>query len=101
MATIWYAEKEGKLIFHSSLDTRHGAAMNADENVAVAINSGRRVSRLRGVQMTGKVRRDDSSEVRRAYLRRFPIARFMKLTLWVLEPNYIKFTNNKLGLFFD
>jgi len=58
------------------------------------------VGRIQGIQFTGK-----SSELsgelydkaEKAYLHKFPLANFKKLTLWGIVPVFIKMTHNRLG----
>jgi uncharacterized protein YhbP (UPF0306 family) len=59
------------------------------------------VGKIRGIQFTAVIRPLEGEELRRArraYLRRFPVARLMPdLHLWAIDPNYIKMTDNRLG----
>jgi uncharacterized protein YhbP (UPF0306 family) len=58
------------------------------------------VGKIRGVQFAGTMRELAGSEMKQAktaYLKAFPIARFVKVHLWGLEPEIIKMTDNRLG----
>jgi hypothetical protein len=58
------------------------------------------VGKIQGIQLTGKVtllEGDLYKTAEAAYLKRFPVANFKKLTLWALEPDFIKMTHNRLG----
>jgi uncharacterized protein YhbP (UPF0306 family) len=59
------------------------------------------VGKIRGIQLRGIMRQPDEHEavlVKKAYLKRFPFAVLMNFSsLWILEINYIKMTDNRLG----
>ncbi len=59
------------------------------------------IGKIRGIQFTGIMREpegDELTKVRSAYLKRFPVARLMpELHLWILAPDFIKMTDNRLG----
>jgi len=53
-----------------------------------------------GLQLSGKVRLlhgEDQKLANKAYLMRFPVAVLMNATLWGLEPDLLKMTDNRLG----
>jgi len=113
VAHCFYAfmEKEMVLVFTTDDDTRHGQEMKENETVSAGIAwETKAVGQIRGAQIEGRVvkiekskpeRRKTSDERRLppklAYLKRFPYAALMKTTLWVLEIESIKYTDNRLG----
>lgn len=94
------AELEG-FVFTSSLSTTHGENMVANANVAASIVVETKIiGKVRGLQISGESTRVDSSnlsEAKRAYLKKFPFAIFADLDLWLLKPNFMKLTDNRLG----
>lgn len=98
-ANCFYAcdPQRGYLIFTSSPDTRHGAAMSANPHVAASVVLETRiVGRVQGIQIAGRVM-PASEESRRLYLKRFPYTLLAELHLWQLEAEEMKLTDNTLG----
>lgn len=102
-ASVFYAymPERNLFVFTSDENTRHYREMLTGGRAAAAIAlETRTVGQLRGLQLTGQVllaQGDTLSEARGAYLRRFPYAVVADLTLWVLRPDFMKFTDNRLG----
>lgn len=99
-SNIFYAldAQQGRFIFASDDATRH--VQEALENSFVAASvvlETRIVGRVKGVQIEGIMRRSECDSDKVLYLRRFPYAMAMKLSLWTLEPSFMKFTDNTLG----
>ena len=96
-----YDEKQNRFVFTTDDDTRHGREMHRYSGVAACIALETRITgRIRGVQVTGTVNRafdDELSKASGLYLKRFPVAILKKTTLWILEPDHIKMTDNRLG----
>ncbi len=91
-------------VFTSALSTRHAAEAIADSRVAANIVvESKVVGILQGLQICGTLRPESEFDLqqqktmRKAYLKRFPYAAAADLELWFLEPNFMKFTDNKLG----
>ena len=105
-ATCYYAyEKDiNRFIVTSAPDTRHMRSVTEGGNdrvsCAIALDT-RIVGKIRGIQFTAVILPLEGEELRRArraYLRRFPVARLMPdLHLWAIDPIYIKMTDNRLG----
>ncbi len=97
---VWMAE-ENLFVFTSDRETKHAVQMNVHSKVAASVVlETRSVGKVRGLQITGKVMPAEgeiASRARKAYLLRFPYAIAAKLTLWVLSPDMMKFTDNRLG----
>ena len=109
------------LVFTTDPETRHGREMLQNPNVSGGIMLETRViGKIRGIQLTGRAvpchPREggnlesivtpsltmnaphlSATEVRTAYLKRFPFALAVKLDLWILHIDYIKMTDNQLG----
>ncbi len=105
-ATCYYAwmKDPGLFVFTSDPATRHirDTADGGRYRVAGAIALETKiVGLIRGVQFTGTIREpagEEAEAARRRYLRRFPVARMVPgLHLWLLEPDLIKMTDNRLG----
>jgi len=56
--------------------------------------------KIQGIQLTGLLFMPENElkqKISKAYLKKYPFAVLMKTTLWVLEPDFLKFTDNRLG----
>ena len=92
-----YDAKRNKLIFTSDDTTRHGAEMASNSHVAVSIVLETRiVGKVQGIQICGRAVRGDS-EAKKSYIKRFPYAAVAPLSLWMVEPEMMKLTDNTLG----
>lgn len=81
----------------SDPDTRH--IRNVSENAAVAGTVALEtttVGKIRGVQFDGIMRKATEVEAK-AYFKVFPYARAMRPVLWVVVPERMKLTDNRLG----
>ena len=99
VANCFYAyDKERNLfIFTSDMATRHGQEMASEPRVALSVVLETRVvGRVQGLQITGQVGRATDSD-KTLYLKRFPYAVVADLTLWRLEADMMKLTDNTLG----
>jgi uncharacterized protein YhbP (UPF0306 family) len=102
-ASCFYAwdEENNTLVVTTDPDTRHGTEFRANPVVAgtIALET-KRVGRIRGVQFTGTVSEPEGEYLKRArriYLRRFPFAVVADLHMWIIAPDHIKLTDNRLG----
>jgi uncharacterized protein YhbP (UPF0306 family) len=102
-ASCFYAwdEENNTLVITTDPDTRHGKEFLDNPHVAgtVALET-KRIGRIRGIQFTGMVSEPSGEALKRArriYLRRFPFALLAELHLWIITPDYIKLTDNRLG----
>lgn len=92
-----YDAERNLLIFASDDTTHHVQQMERRPKVSAAIASPTRiVGKLQGLQLCGTATRADD-KARKTYIRRFPFAALMELRLWVIKPNYMKYTDNTLG----
>ena len=100
----WMAEFEC-FVFASSQSTRHGK--DAIVQCAVAgsiVLESKIVGKLQGLQLQGEMKMCSTIDsgvaksAKRSYLKRFPYAvAIPDLELWVLEPHFLKYTDNTLG----
>ena len=102
-ASCFYAwdEEDNTLVITTDTDTRHGKEFLTKPNVAgtIALET-RRIGRIRGIQFTGTVKEPEGEDLKRArivYIRRFPFALIADLHLWLITPDHIKLTDNRLG----
>lgn len=92
-----YDDKRNRLVFTSDNATRHAQEMAKNPNVACAITLETRiVGKIQGVQICGKAERGDDKD-KALYIKRFPYAVVAPLTIWAVEPSFIKLTDNTLG----
>lgn len=102
-ANAFYLYDAQKVAFYllSEENTRHAQMSGSCARVAGTVNGQPKVVALiRGVQFTGEIRRlmgEESDVARKAYNRRFPVARVMSTPVWEIRLDEIKFTDNTLG----
>ena len=98
-----YLHDQNRFIFTSDPRTRHirEVMKNNDYYVsgAIALET-KMVGKIRGIQFSGyltNLKGEELKNAKNAYLKVFPIARFSRLHLWGLTPDFIKMTDNRLG----
>lgn len=92
-----YDKASGAFIFTTDLSTHHGKMMAENERVAASILlETRTVGKIQGLQITGKVKPAIYGDKMR-YIKDFPYAVVADLSLWRLEAEMMKFTDNRLG----
>ena len=92
-----YDKASGAFIFTTELSTHHGKMMAENERVAASILlESRTVGKIQGLQITGKVKPAIDGDKMR-YIKDFPYAVVADLSLWRLEAEMMKFTDNRLG----
>jgi uncharacterized protein len=96
-----YLEDENALVFTSDKDTRHVKEFLLNTNVAGSVVLETRIiGKIQGIQFTGNVSKPEGEmmdKCHKRYLRRFPYAALMETSLWILNLEYIKMTDNRLG----
>ena len=96
-----YMEEENCFVFTTDDDTRHGKEFDANPGVAGSVVLETKIiGKIRGLQFEGEVSKPDEElygKVRKAYLKRFPVAMLMETNLWVLKITHAKLTDNRLG----
>lgn len=98
-AACFYAYDKARnvIVFTSDDNTTHAQQMAANSSVACAINLETRVvGKVQGLQICGTVRRG-AEEDKMMYIKRFPYAAVAPLNIWVVEPDFMKLTDNTLG----
>jgi uncharacterized protein YhbP (UPF0306 family) len=96
-----YLKEKNVLVFTTDRDTRHGKEFKSNPVVAGSVVLETRIiGRVRGIQFQGTISEPEGEmlkAVRKAYLKRFPVAMLMDTHLWVLELTLVKMTDNRLG----
>ncbi len=96
-----YLEKKNLFVFTSDMETKHiRDTMSQDIVAGSVVLETNIIGKIRGLQFQGKIFKLDKEllkEMKTAYLKRFPVAMLMKTTLWAVEPNLLKYTDNRLG----
>ena len=92
-----YDKERNRIVFTSDLTTRHAQEMMTNSRVAASVVLETRiVGKIQGLQICGSISSGDDMD-RRCYIKRFPYAALADLTLWAIEPDFIKLTDNTLG----
>ena len=96
-----YLVDENAFVYTSDIETKHVQNAIAQNYVAASIVlETKTIGKIQGVQLTGTMFKPDGElkkKARKAYLKSFPYAALMKTTIWVLKPQFIKMTHNRLG----
>ena len=96
-----YLAKRNLFVFTSDMETKHiQDTMSQDIVAGSVVLETNIIGKIRGLQFQGKIFKPDIKllkEMKIAYLKRFPVAMLMKTTLWAVEPNLLKYTDNRLG----
>ena len=92
-ANAFYLFDAQKVAFYILTEekTRHAQMSGPQAAIAGTVN---------GVQFKGEIRRlegEESDLARKAYNRRFPVARMLSAPVWEIRLDEIKFTDNTLG----
>lgn len=93
-----YCEKNNTLVFASDADTRH--IKNALQQHLVAGTIAPEtfiIKRIRGIQFSGVLSEVTEENLRKKYVKRFPVALFIPFKMWMITLHYIKMTDNSLG----
>ncbi|MBM3404511.1 MAG: hypothetical protein FJY10_06440 [Bacteroidetes bacterium] len=103
--TCFYAfiPADRTFVITSDTDTRHiqDFLHSGNNKVAgtIALET-KIIGKIRGIQFSATMREPQGAElhkVKKAYLLQFPFAAFTTLHLWLITPDYIKMTDNRLG----
>ncbi len=96
-----YLEEENCFVFTSDDKTKHVQDVTENSNVAGSVVlETKTIGKIQGIQFRGNMERPDKSienKVKKTYLKKFPFAVLMKTSLWVVNLNHIKMTDNRLG----
>ena len=92
-----YRADEQAFVFTSDKTTLHGEMMLANPRVAASVVlETRTVGKVQGLQITGTVMPAKEGD-KMAYIKSFPYAAVADLTLWRIEADFMKLTDNRLG----
>ena len=96
-----YVDHLQGLVFTSDATTRHITEAMQQAHVAGSIVLETKIiGKLQGIQLEGILIEADGKllkEIKKVYLKRFPIALMMDTKLWFLELSSMKMTDNRLG----
>ena len=96
-----FDEKEKGFIITSEAKTLHAQLFLENPRVTGSIVlETEEIGKIRGLQFAGSVRRCDSGlfdRCRLQYLKRFPYAVFKGGEVWLITPERMKYTDNRLG----
>jgi len=96
-----YIDVINLFVFTSDHGTRHVNEMMLQPLVAGAVAlETTMIGKIQGIQFTGfshELKDELYETALQAYLKKFPVAGFKKLTLWGIQPDFIKMTHNVLG----
>ncbi len=89
------------LIFSTNLATKHGRIASENPNVSgVIVLETKKVGKIQGIQFTGQMqlpKGEDKKQSMKKYLKAYPFAKVMKPVVWILQLDFIKMTDNRLG----
>ena len=92
-----YDKESAAFIFTSGMDTHHSQMMVKNNCVAASIVlETRTVGKIQGLQITGHIKTAKDSD-KTLYIKHFPYTAIADLTLWRLEADFMKLTDNTLG----
>ncbi len=93
-----YDIKSNALIFTSDEETKHvqDALSNSSVAGSVVLETSV-VGKIQGIQFNGQIHKNESKQIEKIYMKRFPFAKLMTTTLWVIDLDFIKMTDNRLG----
>jgi uncharacterized protein YhbP (UPF0306 family) len=96
-----YLKDENLFVFTSDDATKHVRDVAVNNCVAgsVVLETST-VGKIQGIQFTGRMFLPADEQAQKAhhkYMFKYPFATLMNTQLWVLEPDFIKLTDNRLG----
>lgn len=93
-----YSKESNSFIVASSEDTNHIQHINANSSVAGNIFlETKTVGKIQGLQFKGEFSVLEDSSFKKLYFKTFPYALALSPTLWKIDINYFKMTDNRLG----
>jgi uncharacterized protein YhbP (UPF0306 family) len=96
-----YDPEKQILIFTSSDETRHIEEIKTNPVVAASIVLETKIiGKILGLQIEGTITKQterNDLHIKTLYLKKFPFAILTNTPLWVLQINFLKFTDNRLG----
>ena len=96
-----YLKNENMFVFTSDDTTKHinDVLQNNYVGGSVVLETSV-VGKIQGIQFNGKIYKPENELKRIAnkkYMKKYPFAKLMKTSLWVVELDFIKLTDNRLG----
>lgn len=96
-----YLENEKMFVFTSDNETKHvqDALKNNYVGGSIVLETNV-VGKIQGIQFNGIMNLpegDLKKTANKAYMKRYPFAKLMNTQLWVLELDFLKLTDNRLG----
>ena len=96
-----FMEDSMSFVFTSGHETRHIQEVTQNPKVAgnVVLETSI-IGKIQGVQFSGTLELAANEKLvaaEKIYLKRFPFAALMDTTLWILQIDYLKMTDNRLG----
>lgn len=97
-----YDDAQQRLLFLSSLDTRHGQMLSSNKKVAGTIAAQFvDIDQIHGLQFHGIAQMlqqpAENAPALQLYYQRFPQARGMNAPIWEISLQHLKLTDNRLG----
>lgn len=96
-----YLEEENIFVFTSDTKTKHIQDSQEQNKVACSIVlETKNIGKIQGIQFKAtieKLKGNLFDKAKMAYLIRFPMSVLTDSHLWILHPEYIKMTDNRLG----
>ena len=88
-------------VFSSDMDTKHAqdALINSYVAGSVVLET-KIVGKIQGIQFNGNMYVPENelmTKAKKRYMKKYPFARLMETTLWVLKLHFIKLTDNRLS----
>ncbi|MCK9411424.1 MAG: pyridoxamine 5'-phosphate oxidase family protein [Prolixibacteraceae bacterium] len=103
VANCFYAfvEEQMAFVFTSGHETRHIQEVAHNNKVAgnVVLETSI-IGKIQGIQFSGTITKAEGEALDKAssaYMKRFPFTALMDTTLWILQIDYLKMTDNRLG----
>jgi uncharacterized protein YhbP (UPF0306 family) len=96
-----YLPEENLIVFKSKPDTQHITFALKNPQVAASVRQDKLIkTNVLGVQLTGKLVSDDGLQAiaRRKYYMKYPFAAAISGDIWMIRPDAIKYTENKMGI---
>jgi hypothetical protein len=96
-----YEKDENMFVFTSDHTTKHVQDVLKNSRIAGSVVLETSViGKIQGIQFTGRMffpTDDLAKKVNRKYMLKYPFATLMDTELWVIDIDFIKFTDNRLG----
>ena len=96
-----YLEEENMFVFTSDNETKHvqDALINNLVGGSVVLETST-VGKIQGIQFNGSMYLPEGElkkKANRSYMKKYPFAKLMKTQLWLLDLDFVKLTDNRLG----